>query len=329
LSRLPIGEAARWRLIDARNRLFDRFALRQVQRRRPGAVLSHPSCCLRTLQWCRREGIPFGVALPLAHPRTVRRIRDEEAIRRPEWSGYWDLADRPPALERRYEEELRLADFILCPSEFVARSCAEAGLPRRKLLLTPYGAEPLADDTLDEGRRERSREDKPVRFLFAGYLSQRKGLGYLLEAFRQLPSGLATLDLAGDWHRGGEGFRPLPEGVRWLGKLAPDDLAQTMARSDVFVFPSLCEGSALVVYEAMVAGLPLIVTPEAGCPEAGPSALGVSSADAGALADAMRACLNRERLGTLQAEAWTRRDAWTWERSRQHLRETVEDFLAG
>ena len=37
-----------------------------------------------------------------------------------------------------------------------------------------------------------------------------------------------------------------------------------MAAADVFVFPSLFEGSAVVTYEALACGLPSIVTPNAG-----------------------------------------------------------------
>ena len=37
-----------------------------------------------------------------------------------------------------------------------------------------------------------------------------------------------------------------------------------MASADVFVFPSLFEGSAVVTYEALAAGLPSVVTPSAG-----------------------------------------------------------------
>jgi glycosyltransferase involved in cell wall biosynthesis len=37
-----------------------------------------------------------------------------------------------------------------------------------------------------------------------------------------------------------------------------------MAAADVFVFPSLFEGSAVVSYEALACGLPSVVTPSAG-----------------------------------------------------------------
>jgi glycosyltransferase involved in cell wall biosynthesis len=39
---------------------------------------------------------------------------------------------------------------------------------------------------------------------------------------------------------------------------------QLYLSADVFALPSLSEGSALVVYEAMAAGLPVVVTPNCG-----------------------------------------------------------------
>ncbi len=59
------------------------------------------------------------------------------------------------------------------------------------------------------------------------------------------------------WHRG------LPEGVDILGRLPHDKLPAVYAEADVFVFPSLFEGFAKVVLEAMASGLPVITTPNA------------------------------------------------------------------
>ena len=52
--------------------------------------------------------------------------------------------------------------------------------------------------------------------------------------------------------------------VDLLGRVGHDDVPARMAAADVFVFPSLFEGSAVVTYEALASGLPSIVTPRAG-----------------------------------------------------------------
>jgi glycosyltransferase involved in cell wall biosynthesis len=52
--------------------------------------------------------------------------------------------------------------------------------------------------------------------------------------------------------------------VETVGPVPRSAVADEYARADVFCLPSLCEGSATVVYEALAAGLPVITTPNAG-----------------------------------------------------------------
>ena len=85
-----------------------------------------------------------------------------------------------------------------------------------------------------------------------------------------------------------------------------------MAAADVFVFPSLFEGSAVVTYEALACGLPGIVTAEAGSVvRDGVDGLIVPARDVEALAAAHGATRQRpgfagrlRRLGPRRAEAF-------------------------
>jgi glycosyltransferase involved in cell wall biosynthesis len=52
--------------------------------------------------------------------------------------------------------------------------------------------------------------------------------------------------------------------VDYLGSLSRSGLAKLMANSSIFVFPSYCEGSARVIFEAMSAGCFIITTPNSG-----------------------------------------------------------------
>ena len=96
-----------------------------------------------------------------------------------------------------------------------------------------------------------------------GGLSQRKGLSYLLQAVKSLGSKI-ELTIVG---RRVTECRALDAEFcvhRWIPSLSHGAVLEEMSRHDVFVFPSLFEGYALVILEAMSQGLPVITTPNTG-----------------------------------------------------------------
>jgi glycosyltransferase involved in cell wall biosynthesis len=72
------------------------------------------------------------------------------------------------------------------------------------------------------------------------------------------------LQLLGGWPADTSPLEPFRDEVEWLGRVGHGEMPGLMASADVFVFPSLFEGSAVVTYEALACGLPSIVTPAAG-----------------------------------------------------------------
>lgn len=99
----------------------------------------------------------------------------------------------------------------------------------------------------------------PVRFLFIGQLIERKGIAELLEAFRQIDPQDGLLSIAGGGPLNDEVKAFCKEtGHTMLGFVQPGDLPDVLAKHDVFVLPSHYDGWALVVAEAMAAGLPVI-----------------------------------------------------------------------
>ena len=85
--------------------------------------------------------------------------------------------------------------------------------------------------------------------------------------------------------------------VIYKGPLSRKELAQCMSEAEVFVFPSLAEGSARVIFEALAAGCYIITTPNSGSiVEHGVHGALVPPGDADALAEAIRqALLQREK----------------------------------
>ncbi|MCS6910404.1 MAG: glycosyltransferase family 4 protein, partial [Anaerolineales bacterium] len=217
----------------------------------------------------------------------------------------------------RMLHELALADYITIPSAFVRESMSAQGLPLHKLIEIPFGVDPA--------RFSSSRKTgRPVRFLFAGQVSIRKGVPYLLEAWKRLKLPGSELWLAGRMmgdfaairHRWAE-----VDGVRFLGHSSA--LPAIFQQCDVFVFPSIEEGSALVTYEALAGGLPVITTPNAGSVvRDGQEGYIVPAGDIEALCERMEQLRGSPSLREAMARAARlRAEEYSWDRYQKSLTE--------
>jgi glycosyltransferase involved in cell wall biosynthesis len=280
---------ARWR-----TRRFDRFVARAIQRDRPGVALVFSDVASEiALPECKRLGIASVLSMVHGDVREEQQVLEIEAETAGDFfsiylgNGAVDRVEIAWLHERRLRD-IELADRILVPSEHIAGTLVGHGTPREKIAVVPYAA-----DT----RRFVPDVDKPhtpsCTFLFAGGITQRKGIKYLLEAWRRVRRPGWRLQLLGALPADPRPLAPYRDEVEWLGSMPHAEVPACMARADVFVFPSLFEGSAVVTYEAMACGLPCIVTAAAGSvARHGRDGLIVPARDAVALATAM------ERLGT-------------------------------
>jgi starch synthase len=163
--------------------------------------------------------------------------------------------------KRRRLKEYDEADYILLPSEFVKRSFIEKGFPEKKLIKVPFGFDNLnkteIKDVIDG--------DAGFTVLFVGSISVRKGLRYLIEAFKMLELANKKLIIVGprDAVSGIDDIE-LTEDIIFRGVLKGSDLANEYSLADVFCLPTLEEGMALVQGEALSFGLPIITTTNSG-----------------------------------------------------------------
>jgi starch synthase len=166
-----------------------------------------------------------------------------------------------------YEKERRLkeyeqADYILLPSEFVRESFLSKGFPAEKLLKVPYGFDKL---NTSKDKKERSSHSTTFTILYVGSISVRKGVRYLIEAFASLQHFDKRLLLVGpDADDGALTGVTIPPNVVFTGVLKGDELTNAYQSADVFCLPSIEEGLALVLGEALSFGLPIIATVNTG-----------------------------------------------------------------
>jgi glycosyltransferase involved in cell wall biosynthesis len=286
-----------------RDAVFDRAASHFIE---PCDVFhgwSHQ--CLLSMRTAKRMGAVTFVERPNAHDRFQRRLLEEEFDR---WGSRATPPVRPSGMQRgltEYDE----ADFVTVPSRFAFESMVAEGIPESRLFLLPYGV-----DSLRFTPAARRRED--FRLLFAGQVSLRKGVPYLFEAWKKLRLPGAELQLAGrvtpDAQRVVEAYRD-EASIRFLGHVR--DVPPLYREASAFVLPSIEEGSALVTYEAMAAGLPVICTPNAGAVVRDEvEGIEVPIRDADALASAIERLFRNPELRQEMGVAGRRRAGeFTWE----------------
>jgi glycosyltransferase involved in cell wall biosynthesis len=260
LTRHELGQAS----IDRVWRELDKFAadsLRESHRRQKiHAVYAYEDCAERLFETASELGVRRIYDLPIAYWERARRLLQEEAKRYPEWEPTLDgTRDSEEKLARK-TRELNLAELVICPSAFVLDSLPQSARASKPCVVAPFGSP--SPEKVEPA--ERKPGDGPLRLLFAGGLTQRKGLADLFAAMKLVASKEVELVVMGSL------LRPLA----WYREQFPHfiyepprphrDVLQLMRTCDVLVLPSIVEGRALVQQEAMACGLPLIVTKNAG-----------------------------------------------------------------
>jgi glycosyltransferase involved in cell wall biosynthesis len=198
---------------------------------------------------------------PIARLDFTWSLLAEEARRRPLFAdtifSSQELTNRPEDL-KRVASETDAADLVVVGSPFAAESFAGV-VPPDRIAVVPYGVDTTSFTPASTAEGTTGK----LRVLFAGQLTQRKGIAYVLEAMGELDPSRFELTLVGPVIGSGRGLGKY-EGCFVHRSVRPKDMPQVYQSADVLVLPSIAEGSANVVLEAMACGLPVIVTPNAG-----------------------------------------------------------------
>jgi starch synthase len=213
------------------------------------AFVSLSGSGLRTGAVVQRRGGKFVCDRGSSHIRMQGQLVAEEYTR-------WGVPPRElhPRIVRREEAEYDLADAITVPSEFSRKSFIEMGVRPDKVYKIPYGVR------LERFRKTVEPASDSFDVLFAGTVSLRKGVPYLLDAFQRLEHPRKRLRLAGPVDPAMKNVfgRFDLTGVEVLGRQPQPRLAELMSSSHVMVLPSIEEGLALVQGQALACGCPLI-----------------------------------------------------------------------
>jgi len=300
------------------NASFGEQVIRLIEREPVDLLWGYNTSSVEVFRWAKKRGITCVLDQTVGHYAALNRVMLSAQARNPEFF-LQSYEPYPPAVIAQQNEELALADVVTVGCDYCARTLIENGCPAEKIRIIGYGF----DDNLfpDQRPTRPPLGNRPVRFLFVGAINPRKGVATLLPAFERLPEDRATLTLVGNLEIPRTTFERYRSRVNHVGSVSRSEVVKYFLNADCFVFPSLFEGSAIVLYEAIAAGLGIIQSIYAGeGARRGQNGEVLADVTVDRLHAALEAVIARpDRLTGWQEESWRMRGQCTWRTYREHV----------
>ena len=259
-----LARSSGWSRIMRRNAWFQSRALDALRRRKPEATVlcSYSYAARHLLEYAKTQAwttVLIQIDPGLAEERLVMAAHARHPGIEPGWrpapKEYWE----------GWRRELDLADRIIVHSTWSRDALASEGVSADKLVVVPLAYDPPpAAAAFERQYPPRFSTERPLRVLFLGQVTLRKGVMAMLDAADELRdepvefviAGPVTLDLSRRQNSGGR--------IRWIGALPRGETRRIYQSGDVFLLPTLSDGFALTQLEAQAWQLPLVVTAHCG-----------------------------------------------------------------
>jgi len=226
-------------------------------------VYAYEDSALSQFSVAKKQGIKCFYDLPIGYWRAKNRMLSEEIEKYPDWKiTLGGFNDSPEKLQCK-DKELSLADIIFVASSFTKKTLEEE-YPGKlaPIKVIPYGFPPVND-----ARTFSSSQNRKIKLLYVGGLTQRKGIAYIFDAVKGLENNI-ELTVAGKGNIDGcPALKKELNKHNYIPSLPHNEVLELMATQDILVFPSLFEGFGLVITEAMSQGTPVITTDRTCAPD--------------------------------------------------------------
>jgi len=234
--------------------IFDKLAAKKLEK--ADIFVGWSSFSLHTLRKAKNMGMKIVLEHGSSYPFYANKILKEEYEKFGLKTKPFQLA-HPKIIEKEIKE-FEESDYIFIPSSFVKKTFLEYSISENKLIQIPYGVD-LSNF------RQIPKNDNIFRIIFAGTVCIRKGIQYLLQAFKDLNLKNSELVLIGNVSDDIKNVLLKYNDLNIKIKYIPHfELYKEYSQGSVFVLPSIEEGLARVIPEAMACGLPVICTTNTG-----------------------------------------------------------------
>lgn len=257
-----LGEHYFYRLLSVLHGIWQRQVLSQKPAGNIAHFLVHGNC-YRVMEQYKKRGMVIIGEVVNVHPNT------QEALLQKEYSRYGLQYRTGEVLFREnIIKELHFCDHLLVSSSYIKDSLVVNGIPADRIKVLAYGT----NERKGVSSYKIIQRNKPIRLLFIGKLTFRKGLIYLLESLQDQPLQNLSISLTviGSMDKL---YQPIiasylsMSNIKHIDHVDNEVVLDIMQEHDLLVVPSIEDGFGIVAAEALSVKLPVIVTRNCGASE--------------------------------------------------------------
>ena len=241
------------------DRIHDRWVARWVRRHRPDVLIGYEKSCYHSISIVRQYGGMAILDLAQVHPHYIAQLRQ----RYPFFAAITGTEQLFQQVQQRKIAEYALAQQIWVLSNFAQQTLLAEGIQNDKIRLMHLGA----DNRIFTARTHYA--ERPVlELIFAGTVTERKGILLLLQLMKRLQAKPVRLTMVGPLGGNIHATQLQQANIRYIPFSTQEEMNTCFQEADVFVFPSYLDSWAMVVIEAMQTGLPVMVSAATGAKDA-------------------------------------------------------------
>ena len=233
---------------------YDKF-LKKLVKQDFDIVICYKGQCSEYIEKFQRNGAKWIIDEVNSHPDFVNKYLAKEA-------KILNILDQEKyiynlATIKKIKQSYQKSDYILCSSDHVFRTINKRTDINQKFILNSYGCPyPVLN--------KKNVNFDSFNLICVARLHFRKGIKYLLELFDYLDKifpGKYNLTIIGSSSTSAGFDKSITNPkIKFIGVKSKDKIKKIFLKSHIFILPSLEEGQALVIGEALSHGLPVIST---------------------------------------------------------------------
>lgn len=164
--------------------------------------------------------------------------------------------------------EIENADAFLVASKVTKQSLIWGGVSEKNIYICHYGIDDfLEEESVIDNTEFIEMSDKPLKIIYVGSISEQKGAYQLMRIGRKLSNRDFQFDFYGSYDSKSSVFKEYQNDYNFHGHIPRSKMRAVYKKADLLVFPTLCDGFGFVTIEALLCGVPVIVSKNAGSAE--------------------------------------------------------------